>query len=182
MTRHAILTDLNRCVSCYSCTVACKVGNNVPVGNYWLKVLRVGPYPRFEGAEYPQVDMYYLPVGCQHCADPECANVCPTEASHVVADGTVQIDKAKCIGCQFSAMACPYGVRYLNQEERVVEKCTLCEQRTAQGALLWCVEYCSGHARFFWRFGRGLRKFRWANGRYGGELPSYNRYQQAFLC
>lgn len=43
MTRHAILTDLNRCVSCYSCTVACKVGNNVPVGNYLTEGTASGP-------------------------------------------------------------------------------------------------------------------------------------------
>ena len=77
--------------------------------------------------------MYYLPVQCQHCENPECVKVCPTGASHKLEDGTVQIDKSKCIGCQFCAMACPYGVRYLNEEERVVEKCTLCEQITAQG-------------------------------------------------
>ena len=83
--------------------------------------------------------MYFLTVQCQHCADPECVKVCPTEASHIAADGTVQIDKSKCIGCQFCAMSCPYGVRYLNDEERVVEKCTLCEQKTAQGELPQCV-------------------------------------------
>ena len=59
--------------------------------------------------------------------------------AHAADDGTIQIDKSKCIGCQFCAMACPYGVRYLNEEERVVEKCTLCEQRTAQGELPQCV-------------------------------------------
>ena len=37
---------------------------------------------------------------CQHCENPECVKVCPTEASHVAEDGTIQIDKDKCIGCQ----------------------------------------------------------------------------------
>ena len=95
---------------------------------------------------------YALTVQCQHCAEPECVKVCPTEASHVASDGTVQIDESKCIGCQFCAMSCPYGVRYLNEEERVVEKCTLCEQRIAQGELPGCVAQCGGRARFFGDF------------------------------
>ena len=79
--------------------------------------------------------MYFLPVGCQHCQNPECVKVCPTQASYIAADGTVQIDKSKCIGCQFCVMSCPYNVRYLNEDERVVEKCTMCNQITAQGGL-----------------------------------------------
>ena len=82
--------------------------------------------------------------------------MCPTGASRKLDDGTVQIDKSKCIGCQFCAMACPYGVRYLNEEERVVEKCTLCEQITAQGGLPQCVIQCGGRARFFGDLDQGV--------------------------
>ena len=78
---------------------------------------------------------------------------------HVREDGTVQIDKSKCIGCQFCAMACPYGVRYLNQEERVVEKCTLCEQRISQGELPQCVAQCGARARFFGDLDQGVDNF-----------------------
>ena len=160
MTKYAIATDLNRCVQCYACTVACKIVNGVPVGNFWNKVLRIGPNPTAGGSgHFPDVEMYYLPVGCQHCSNPTCVEVCPTEASHVVADGSVQIDKEKCIGCQFCAMACPYGVRYLNEEERVVEKCTLCEQKTAQGELPECVRQCGARARYFGDLEKGLDTF-----------------------
>ena len=147
MANYAIITDLNRCTGCLACTVACKAINGVDVGNFWIKTLRVGPHP-IEGGSgtFPDVEMYFLPVQCQHCENPECVKVCPTEASHVAEDGTIQIDKDKCIGCQFCAMACPYGVRYLNEEERVVEKCTLCEQITAQGGLPQCVIQCGGRA------------------------------------
>jgi Fe-S-cluster-containing dehydrogenase component len=103
--------------------------------------------------------MYFLPIQCQHCKDPECVKVCPTQASHQLEDGTVQIDKSKCIGCQFCAMACPYGVRYLNEEERVVEKCTLCEQRTEQGELPQCVAQCGSRARFYGDLDEGLESF-----------------------
>jgi len=147
--QYAIITDLNRCVGCMSCNMGCKIANSVPVGNFWNKVLRIGPTPKYEGAVTPDVEWYYLPIQCQHCEKPECVSVCPTGASHKLNDGTVQIDKAKCIGCQFCVMSCPYNVRYLNEEQRVVEKCTLCEQQIAQGELPQCVSQCVGLAKWF---------------------------------
>lgn len=159
MTQYAILTDLDECVGCLACCTACKTANNVPIGNFWNKVLRIGPYPRWEGAQNPDVSLYFLPIGCQHCEEPECVKVCPTQASHKLENGTVQIDKSKCIGCQFCVMACPYNVRYLNDEERVVEKCTLCAQKTAQGELPQCVAQCGARARFFGDLDKGIESF-----------------------
>ena len=159
MTQYAIVTDLNRCVGCLACAVACKAVNDVPIGSFWNKVLRIGPNASIQGAQDADSYLYFLPVQCQHCADPECVKVCPTGASHKLEDGTVQIDKSKCIGCQFCAMACPYGVRYLNQEERVVEKCTLCEQRISQGELPQCVAQCGARARFFGDLDQGVDNF-----------------------
>ena len=170
MTQYTIVTDLNRCVSCLNCMVACKEANDVPIGNFWIKILRVGPNPKFEGAEYPDVEMYYLPVSCQHCKNPSCVEVCPTGASHKTENGTIQVDKDKCIGCQFCVMSCPYGVRYLNEEEGVVEKCTLCQQRTAQGELPQCVTQCGGFARFFGDLDEGIESFRGPYNKTLGEL------------
>lgn len=144
-----IVTDLNRCVGCLACSVACKMENNVAIGSYYNKVLRIGPNPKYPGAQFPEVEMYFLPLGCQHCKNPACVKVCPTGASAKRADGSVQIDKAKCIGCQLCVKACPYGVRYLNPDSNVVEKCTLCSQLTSQGKVPMCVSDCTGRARFF---------------------------------
>ncbi len=179
MTHYAIATDLNRCVGCLACSVACKALNGVPVGNFWNKTLRIGPNPKSEGDVFPNVEMYFLTVQCQHCKNPACVQVCPTEASHVLEDGTVQIDKSKCIGCQFCAMACPYGVRYLNEEERVVEKCTLCEQRISQGELPACVAQCGGRARFFGDLDEGVNSFEapWVVDVTEGD-PSYEKGQK----
>lgn len=163
MTQYAIVTDVNRCVGCLACSVACKVVNNVPVGSFWNKTLRV-TNPSEDGANWPNVDNYYLTVSCQHCEEPECVKVCPTGASHKLPDGTVQVDKSKCIGCQFCAMSCPYGVRYLNEEERVVEKCTLCEQQIAQGELPQCVTNCVGMAKWFGDLDEGIKSFRGPRG------------------
>ena len=170
MAQYTIATDLNRCVGCLACSVACKAVNGVPVGNFWNKTLRIGPTPRMEGGNWPDIDLYFLTVSCQHCENPACVQVCPTEASHKIADGTVQVDKSKCIGCQFCAMACPYGVRYLNEEERVVEKCTLCEQQTAQGILPQCVSQCGGMARWYGDLEQGLESFKGARGETLGDF------------
>ena len=159
MTHYAILTDLMKCVGCLACSISCKVVNNVPIGNYWNKVLRIGPNPRQAGGQWPDVYTYFLTVQCQHCENPACVQVCPTEASHVLPDGTVQIDKSKCIGCQFCAMACPYNVRYLNEDERGVEKCTLCVQLVAQGEQPQCVAQCAASA-LLRRLGEGERELR----------------------
>ena len=169
MTQYAIATDVNRCVGCLACSVACKAVNNVPVGSFWNKTLRI-TNPTQEGGTWPDVDNYYLTVSCQHCADPECVKVCPTGASRKLEDGTVQIDKSKCIGCQFCAMSCPYGVRYLNETERVVEKCTLCEQKIAQGELPQCVAQCGGMARWFGDIDGDLRAFKGARGETLGDF------------
>ena len=160
MTQYGIVTDLNRCVGCLACSTACKTVNGVRPGDFWIKTLRIGPTPKAGGSgQWPDVEMYFLPTQCQHCENPECVKVCPTQASHKLEDGTVQIDKSKCIGCQFCVMACPYGVRYLNDEERVVEKCTLCEQRISQGELPQCVMQCGSRARFFGDVEKGIGTF-----------------------
>lgn len=160
MTQYAILTDLNRCVGCMSCMVSCKVINGVPIGSYWNKMLRIGPYKRKDYKTSNDVDMYYLCVQCQHCENPKCVEVCPTGASHKMPDGTVQIDKAKCIGCQFCAMACPYNVRYLNEEERVVEK--MHAVRAAYLARRLAPVRCAMRRPrpLLRRFGQGYRQFR----------------------
>ena len=96
MANYAIITDLNRCVGCLACTVACKAINGVPIGNFWIKTLRIGPHPTESGSgHFPDVEMYFLPIQCQHCENPECVHVCPTGASYIREDGTVQIDKVQ---------------------------------------------------------------------------------------
>ncbi|MCD8207611.1 MAG: 4Fe-4S dicluster domain-containing protein [Bacteroidales bacterium] len=177
MPHYAIVTDLNRCVGCLACSVACKSINGVEPGNFWNKTLRIGPNPTEGGSgQYPDVEMYFLTVQCQHCYNPECVHVCPTGASHIAADNTVQVDKEKCIGCQFCVMACPYGVRYLNEEERVVEKCTLCEQRITEGELPQCVSQCGGMARFFGDIDQGLE------GLEGAQLGNGERVKLGEFC
>ena len=163
MSHMTIVTDLNRCVGCLGCIVACKVVNGVRVGSYRNQVLRQGPFPREEGGNWPNVDMYFLPVSCQHCSNPECVTVCPTGASHInEEDGTVQIDKDSCIGCGLCLAACPYGCRYVDPDTLVADKCDLCASITAEGGLPQCVTQCGGMARWYGDLDEGIESFKGA--------------------
>ena len=145
MSQKTMVVNLDRCIGCRGCEVACKQENGVALGSYWGKVLNVGP-----NGKYPNLEMYFLPTLCQECKSPECVKACPTGASYKRnEDGIVLIDKEKCIGCRYCMMACPYGVRSFNKETKVVEKCTLCVQLQAVGEKPACVKNCSAKARLF---------------------------------
>lgn len=143
MSQRTMVVDLDRCIGCKSCEVACKQENGVILGCVWNKVLTVGPTGTF-----PKVEMYFLPAMCQQCKDAPCVRVCPTGASYKAEDGVILVNKETCIGCQYCMMACPYGVRSFNQETKVVEKCTLCTQLQAVGEQPACVKNCPAKCRF----------------------------------
>jgi phenylacetyl-CoA:acceptor oxidoreductase subunit 1 len=144
MTRWAMVADLERCVGCQTCTAACRHANATSPAVQWRKVLDI------EAGSYPNVTRTFVPVGCQHCADPPCMHVCPTTATRQRADGIVTIDYDICIGCAYCDVACPYQARFKitkkdfayghdamqNETERederrlgVAQKCTYCSDR-----------------------------------------------------
>ena len=106
MTRWAMVADLQACVGCQTCTAACRHENATPPGVQWRQVLDM------EMGEYPDVHRAFVPVGCQHCADPPCLDVCPSTATRKRDDGIVTIDYEICIGCGYCAVACPYDARF----------------------------------------------------------------------
>ena len=146
--RYGMVVDLNRCVGCQTCTIACKHHNDTPPGVQWRRVLDV------EQGEYPNVERLFLVTGCQHCAEPPCVPVCPTGATRQRADGLVTMDYDTCIGCGYCAVACPYQARTIaherewyfgapsRQEERVfheervgvASKCTFCVDKIDEAA------------------------------------------------
>ena len=114
MSHYAIVVDLDRCIGCHGCEIACKNENEVELGSFWNKVMQVGPF-----GDYPHLHQYFLPVMCQQCDDSPCTHVCPTGASYRDENNVVLVDKEKCIGCKYCMMACPYGVRSWNAAESV---------------------------------------------------------------
>ncbi len=102
---------------------------------------------RYQGAKVEKA--FFVPKLCNQCTHPACVQVCPTGATFKTVDGVVLIDHTYCIGCQYCVQACPYGVRYFNEEKGVTDKCTWCYHRITKGEQPACVEVCPVSARIF---------------------------------
>ena len=153
--RWAMVVDLDRCIGCGACVVACYAENNVPVVGRkellhqremsWLRVQR---YFDFGG----KTRLHYLPMLCQHCDEAPCESVCPVFAPNHSREGINNQVYNRCIGTRDCSQACPYKVRRFNffgwknpdpmqwqynpdvtvRQVGVMEKCSFCIQRVVQ--------------------------------------------------
>ncbi|HHI96267.1 MAG TPA: 4Fe-4S dicluster domain-containing protein [Thermodesulfatator atlanticus] len=169
MSQWAMVIDLDRCVGCHACAIACRAEWKVPVGEGYRRnwVKRLGPARTPHGMAFT-----FYPGLCNHCDTPVCTTVCPVDpekrefkdpktgkktAIFIRATykhpftGVVLIDKERCIGCGACVEACPYGARYLNEEldEPKADKCTFCFERVTRGEEPACVKTCLARARIF---------------------------------
>jgi Fe-S-cluster-containing dehydrogenase component len=126
-----------------ACVVACKRENDVPEEHFRTRVVEV-----IEG-EFPKLRMELRSELCNHCDNAPCVSNCPTGASHHSEDGTVQINRTKCVGCKACVAACPYNARYMDPEVGFADKCTFCEHRLKEGKEPACVATCIGKSRIF---------------------------------
>lgn len=160
--RYGMVIDLERCIGCQACTVACKEENRTGPGVFWNRLYDV------ETGTYPNVRRVFLPKPCMHCANAPCVDACPTGATYRRQDGLVLVDAEKCVGCKACIAACPFGARYYYADgdsyfpkgaypepqlahqvhrQGVVEKCTYCVHRLDAGLDPACVVACPTKAR-----------------------------------
>lgn len=154
---------------------ACHSFHNVPLvpGNQDIKWFWTDSYARVfpDDMNNPhlaaKVRDRAFPLLCNQCTNPPCVRVCPTQATYKMPDGIVAMDYHRCIGCRFCMAGCPYGARSFNFKDPrpflsnpvpnpayptrmigVVEKCTFCAERLAEGKMPACVEASDGRIVF----------------------------------
>lgn len=135
--------DLNSCIGCGSCVVACTIENNVPVVGrdeirksremHWLRIDRyyssdtvkevaeqtgeMGTMDMYRHMESPTFDnpkVAFQPIMCQHCNHAGCETVCPVIATTHSNEGLNQMTYNRCVGTRYCANNCPYKVRRFN--------------------------------------------------------------------
>ena len=149
--RHiSMLYDTTKCIGCNACSNACRDWNHTgpepsPDGLYdapqdlsgdtWT-IIKV--YQGEEG-EYS-----FVKQQCMHCVDPACTSACPVQALEKNDNGAVVYDAARCIGCRYCMVACPFHIPQFEWGETFprITKCTLCADRLAVGDGPRCAEYC----------------------------------------
>ena len=146
MAQYAFYFDSTRCTGCRTCEMACNDYHDLTDGISYRKVYDV------EGGGFETADdgtctttayVYHVSLGCQHCNDPACVQVCPTGAMHKDPEtGLVSVDAAKCVGCGYCHMACPYNVPTVDRAKGHSVKCDGCASRVAEGKNPICVDAC----------------------------------------
>ena len=176
--RWAMVIDMRKWTAedSVACVEACRRAHNVPEfedAKHAVKWIWMDQYDHAfpgEEAQYLPAELHeaQIPLLCNHCDNPPCTRVCPTQATWKrESDGIVMMDWHRCIGCRFCMAACPYGSRSFNwgdprphikgelnheyptRERGVVEKCTFCEERLAEGEEPACVAACKSGAMTF---------------------------------
>ncbi|WP_461210319.1 4Fe-4S dicluster domain-containing protein [Desulfocurvus sp. DL9XJH121] len=152
MKQLGLMIDMDRCIGCKTCVVACRNAHKIVDHEkclpgqipYYIRVETecTGVYPN------PKQDFWVVP--CQHCKNAACVKAC--EAGAITKDpsnGIVLIDAEKCVGKGSCVPACPYGVIQFDAVLGKAHKCDLCHDRVVAGKQPVCVEVCMTDALVF---------------------------------
>ena len=136
MAHRGILVDVTKCIGCGSCWQACQKSNDQPA--HEAKVFDENTFTFL----MDRGNDVYVRRLCMHCENPSCASVCPVGALQKTAAGPVTYDPAKCMGCRYCMMACPFGVPTYEWHSATprVRKCQMCSHRGDAGPA--CAEAC----------------------------------------
>ncbi len=167
---YGCLVDLGRCIGCRKCELACNKVNGLPEPEKPFDDVTVfNQRRRPDDKAFTVVNRYYtgrtdernqpkptfVKVQCMHCQDPACASACITGALHKNENGAVTWNPAKCIGCRYCMVACPFQIpayEYSNPITPRVRKCTFCFDRISEeGGTPGCAAICPVEAITFGR-------------------------------
>ena len=148
------IVDIDLCIGCKACEVACKEWNDLPAeetsnfGSYQSHedlTATTWDLMRFNEVELENNDIAWLirKDSCLHCEDPGCLAACPAPGAIVqYENGIVDFDQTKCIGCQYCVTGCPFDIPRFDPTTKKVYKCTLCVDRVTTGLEPACVKAC----------------------------------------
>ena len=143
-SQYGISFNQGNCIQCHGCEVACKMWRSAELGVTWRRVIHI-----WKGV-YPRVKNLSVSVACMHCTDPACVEACPENAlKKVPENGTVQLDRDKCIGCRTCLEVCPFQVPQFGTDEKM-QKCDMCIDKIDPAAdKPPCVATCPTEALLF---------------------------------
>jgi Fe-S-cluster-containing dehydrogenase component len=116
--QYGMVIDLQKCVGCGACALACKTENNTQ-GSANGQTYNWADFIYREEGKFPNVSFTALPVLCNHCSDAPCVKACPVtpKAMFKTADGITMHNDARCIGCRRCQKACPYSAMDVTKEK-----------------------------------------------------------------
>jgi formate dehydrogenase iron-sulfur subunit len=148
------LIDVTTCIGCKACEVACLEWNGLPYREtVFDNTYQTMPDTTWDFWNLIKFNEHTTPDGnlmwlmrkdqCMHCAEPGCLVACPADGAIVqYANGIVDFQEEKCIGCGYCIAGCPFNIPKFNSTTKKVFKCTLCSDRVGQGLEPACIKSC----------------------------------------